>query len=91
MKKQLCTIGSILMMTALLSMTSGLAVAEEEKPLKPEAAAKKENHRKQKEQLITPEKRKAAAEALKAERLKLHKAKQDAAQSQPAAAEIQQK
>ncbi len=51
------------MMAALLSLAGGLACAAENAPLTPEYAAKKENHRKQKEQQITPEKKKAAADA----------------------------
>jgi hypothetical protein len=56
---------------------SGLALAEDAQPLTPELAAKREMVRKQQDQRITPEKRKAAAEALKAERLKIHQAQQD--------------
>jgi len=46
--------------------------------LTPELAAKREMVRKQQEQRITPEKKQAAVDALKAERLKIYKAKQDA-------------
>ncbi len=67
----------VVMMAALQSLTSGLAFAKEKGPMTPELAAKKENHRKQEEQRITPEKRKAAVEALKAERIKIYKAKQE--------------
>jgi hypothetical protein len=69
-------LSSIVMMTALLSLAGGLAFAAESAPMTPEYAAKKENHRKQQEQRITTDKRKAAAENLKAERLKVHQAKQ---------------
>lgn len=65
----------------LLSLAGTLALAA---PMKPELAAKKENYRRQKEQQITPEKRKIAAEALKAERIKVYNAKQAAKQSTPA-------
>jgi hypothetical protein len=70
-------------MTMLLSSAGGLAFAgngSTRKPLTPELAAKREMIRKQREQRVTPEKRKAAAEALKAERIKVHKARQDAQQ-----------
>jgi len=69
------------MMTLLLSPAGGLAFADNGAPLTPEYAAKRENFRKQNEQRITPEKRKAAAEALKAERLKVYKARQAVTQS----------
>jgi hypothetical protein len=69
-------LSSIAMTTALLSLAVGLACAADSAPLTPEYAAKKENHRKLKEQEITPEKKKAAAEGLKAERLRVYQAKQ---------------
>jgi len=75
------------MMTGLLSSAGGLAFAGEGAPMTPELAAKREMVRKQQEQRITPEKRKAAAEALKAERLKVHKARQAAQQSAPVTTE----
>ena len=55
------------------------------KPSSPYLAAKREMVRNQQEQRITPEKRKAATEALKAERLKVYNAKQAVKKSQPAA------
>lgn len=67
-------------MTLLLSLTGGLACAA---TMTPELAAKRENYRKQQAQRITPEKRKAAAEALKAERVRLYNARQAAQQSTP--------
>ena len=73
------TFSSILMvvtLTTLLSLAGGLACAADSAPMTPEYAAKKENFRKQHEQRITPEKRKAAADNLKAERLKVYQAKQ---------------
>lgn len=72
-----------MMMTALLSLAGGLAFAADGAPMTPELAAKKEMVRKQQEQRITPEKRKAAAEALKAERLKIYKARQSSQQLTP--------
>ncbi|MDU0457323.1 MAG: hypothetical protein RW306_01205 [Geobacteraceae bacterium] len=77
-------LGSIVLVSiiaGLLSLAGTLALAA---PMKPELAAKKENYRRQKEQQITPEKRKIAAEALKAERIKVYNAKQAAKQSTPA-------
>lgn len=74
----------IVVVAALLSLAGGTAFAGKEPiPLTPELAAKKENHRKQNEQRITQEQRKAAAEALKAERLKVYKAKEAVRQSTP--------
>jgi hypothetical protein len=52
---------------------------------KPEFTAKREMVRKQQEQRITPSKRKAAAEALKAERLRVYKAKQAMKNASPGA------
>jgi hypothetical protein len=57
---------------------SGIVYAAGQVQMTPELAAKKEMVRKQQEQRITPEKRKAAAESLKAERLRVYKAKQAA-------------
>ena len=80
MKNQVCNIIATLLMTLLLSLAGGFAVAA---PMTPELAAKKEMIRQQQEQRITPEKRKAAAEALKAERLKVQKAKEAVQPSTP--------
>jgi hypothetical protein len=83
-------------MTGLLFMAGGLAFAANgpnTKPdgsqMRPELAAKKKMVRKQQEQRVTPEKRRAAADALKAERLRVHKAKQSV--NQPAPASIDNK
>lgn len=66
----------------LIAVFTGLSTVAEVQAftgnMKPELAAKKENHRRQEEQRITKEKRKVAVDALKAERLKIYKAKQDA-------------
>jgi len=80
MKNRTLTIITLLLMTLLLSLAGGLAFAA---PMTPELAAKREMVRKQQEQRITPEKRKAAIEALKAERMRIHKARQAAQQSTP--------
>jgi hypothetical protein len=75
---------AMLVMTAtLILLTAGPAFAADRVPITPELAAKREMVRKQQEQRITPEKRKAAAEALKAERLKIHRARQVAKQLPP--------
>ena len=73
---KLSSVSTVVMMTALLSLAGGTACAADSAPLTPEYAAKKENHRKQSEQRITQDKRQAAAENLKAERLKVYQAKQ---------------
>lgn len=91
-KRKLSTIVKGVMMTAILSISVGLAFAEEarplakqnnakklteeRRPLTPQHAAKKHMVSKQQDQRVTNEKRKSAAEALKAERVRLHKAKQ---------------
>ena len=80
--RKLSTIGAMIM-TLLLSLAGGFAFAADSAPMTPELAAKKEMVRKQAEQRITPEKRRAAAEALKAERLKVHQARQAVQQSTP--------
>jgi aspartate-semialdehyde dehydrogenase len=69
------TLGLIAFFAGLSAISGGQAIAGN---MKPELAAKKENHRKQEEQRITKEKRKVAVDALKAERLKIYKAKQEA-------------
>ena len=87
-KRKIGKIGMAAIAAVLLSSAGGGAIAGENAPLTPELAAKREMVRKQKQQRITPEKRKAAAEALKAERLKIYKAKQAAQQSAPNTTEI---
>ena len=81
--RKLSTSVLVVMITGMLSLAGGLALAADSAPMTPELAAKKETVRKQHDQRITPEKRKAAAEALKAERLKIYKARQAAKQSTP--------
>jgi hypothetical protein len=83
-------IGRFVMMALLMSLAGQLALAGEHKPMKPEAATKRENYNKQHDQRITQEKREAAAEALKAERLRLHQAKEAVRQSQPASIDNKQ-
>jgi hypothetical protein len=74
----------IVILAASLSLSYGLAcAAESSAPMTPEYAAKKENHRKQHEQRVTHDQRKAAAESLKAERSKVYKAKQHVKHSKP--------
>jgi hypothetical protein len=70
------------MVTALLSLAANLAFAAPV-PLTPGQAAKVEMVRKQKEQQVTPAERKAAADWLKAERLKVYQAKQATLKSSP--------
>ena len=74
--RKLCTIATIVMMTALLSLAGGLACAADSPPLTPENAAKTENFRKQNDKRITNKQRKDAADNLKAERLRVYQAKQ---------------
>lgn len=73
----------VVMTLLLLSQVVSHASAANGKQVSPEMAAKKEMVRKQQDQRITNEKRKAAAEALKAERLRVHNAKQAVKQSNP--------
>lgn len=81
------TFGMAVLMSALLLFSASVALAEkgnnESKPMKPELAAKKEMVRKQHEQRVTDSQRKAAANALKAERLKVQQAKEHVKRSKP--------
>jgi 6-phosphogluconolactonase (cycloisomerase 2 family) len=84
--RKLGTIGLVAMMTAQLCLSSGVALAAKQgAPMTPELAAKRENYRKQHEQRITHEKRKVAVDSLKAERIKVYKAKQARNLKAPAA------
>lgn len=80
--RELSTLALLPMM--LLSLAAGPALAADGGPMTPELAAKREMVRKQEEQRVTPEEKKAAAEALKAERLKIYKARQAAKNLNPA-------
>lgn len=81
--RTLRTIALSLMIPVLLSLVGGLAFAAERTTLTPELAAKREVVRKQQKQRVTSKQRKTAAEALKAERLKIYKARQEAQQLNP--------
>lgn len=67
----------------LLSLTGGPASAAGNAVMTPEYAAKRENFRKQHEQRVTDKQRKTAAEALKAKRMEVYKAKQAVKHSKP--------
>lgn len=82
-RRKQSAVSKVLMATLLLSSAGGFAFAAERSPLTPELAAKQETVRRQQEQRVTPEKRKAAAEALKAERLKVHQAREAAKNPTP--------
>ncbi len=81
----------LVVMAALISIAGGVAYADGKGagrghgkgPMTPGLAAKREMVRKQQEQRITPEKRQAAVEALKAERLRVYRAKQAVKGSSP--------
>lgn len=72
----------------LLAIPVSFAVASQPEPLSPELAAKKENFRRQQDQKITHEKRKTAANALKAERRKIYNAHQQHTVAPPTAIEF---
>lgn len=80
MKKRKLGIGTPVLAAVLLSLAGSLAFAA---PMTPEFAAKKEMVRKQKEQRVRLENRQAAADWLKAERLKVYQARQAALKSNP--------
>lgn len=81
-KRHLGTTAPLLALLVTLACGSALAAGGE--PMTPELAAKREMVRKQEEQRVTPEKKKAAAEALKAERLKVYQAREAAKKLDPA-------
>lgn len=78
MRKVSKLIAKAIMLTLMLVMACGVAFAEGKPPMTPERAATVERIKKQKEQIPTHEKKKAAADSLKAERLKIYKAKKEA-------------
>lgn len=74
--------GMVGVATALaLSLATGGAIAASDAPMTPELAAKSQMVHKQEEQRISRQKQKAAAEALKAERIRVYNAKQAVQQS----------
>ena len=75
------TVGLVAALT--LSVATGGALAAGESPMTPELAAKSEMVRKQDEQRISPQQKKAAAEALKAERIKVYHARQAVQKTNP--------
>lgn len=74
MKKKVFGRASIV--TFLMLMSVSMVFAQEKQPLTPQLAAKKHMVEQQKEQRITQDKRKVASDGLKAERLKIYKAKE---------------
>lgn len=76
--QRLIPIGLVAVFSGLLPLAAGLASAAKESTVKPELAAKREMVRQQQQQRVTPEKRAAAAQALKAERLKVYQARKAA-------------
>lgn len=78
MKKLWRKVVGIFVMACMLMLVGSIAFAQGKQPMTPEKAATAERIKKQKEQIPTHEKRKAAADSLKAERQKLYKAKQEA-------------
>ncbi len=79
----------LMLTAAILALSSSFALVAHCGQLSPKHAAKREMVRKQQEQRVTPEKRKAAAEALKEERRRIYNAKQ--AIKPPAAQQNQSK
>jgi len=78
------SIAMAVMVTLLLSSAGGLAVAGNLAPLTPELAAKREMIIKQRAQRVTHVQRRSAAQALKAERMKVYQARKTTQQSVPA-------
>jgi hypothetical protein len=71
---------SFTIVTMLLSLGVGSAFAAESAPMTPELAAKGARVKTQQSKKITQAQRQAAADAIKAERLKLHQLQQSAPQ-----------
>lgn len=78
----ICSIVSFTLITMLLSLGSSAAFAASDSaaPMTPQLAAKGNRVKTQQSQKVTQAQRQAAADLLKAERQKLHKAQQGAAQ-----------
>lgn len=73
--RMLKKIGRAVLAAGGLALACGPALAQEKPPMTPELAAKKQMVTRQEAQRITPEQRKAAAAALKQQRLKVHEAR----------------
>ncbi len=87
MKHRINRLISCFVLSVMLLSNTVLPAHASQPPLTPELAAKQENYRKQKaQQHITQDQRKAAAEALKAERIKVHQARQAVKNHKPAPA-----
>ena len=86
MKKQkISTLAILIPLTAAMLLTAVPAFSTPTTPATPVLAAKKEMVRKQRDQRMTNESRKAAAAALKAERIKIHQARQEIKHAVPPA------
>lgn len=81
--RMLRKIGRAALAAGVLALACGPALAQEKQPMTPELAAKKQVVTKQESQRVTQEQRKAAAEALKQERLKVHDARKQFVMPQP--------
>ena len=79
------TMQTIVTLTVVLSLAGLPTFSAATTTLTPALAAKKEMVRNQRDQRITDEKRKAAAAALKAERIKVHRARLETQQVAPSA------
>jgi len=86
--RTLGTVALSLMIAVLLSLSGGPAFAAGRTALTPELAAKREMVRNQQKQRVTSKQRKTAAKALKAERLKIYKARQAAQQLNPSSTDF---
>ena len=82
--RTLTRIGLAVLMTGMLVTANSAVCDAKTVAMTPELAAKKEMVSKQQEQRITDPKRKTAAAAHKAERLKIYDARQDALKAAPA-------
>jgi hypothetical protein len=88
MKNQTLITIALLMLTVLLTIGGGLALAADNTVvMTPELAAKTENVRKQQAQRITPAQRQAAADSLKMRMEKLRQTQQNNPQPAPSAPE----
>ena len=82
---KISTMAILIPLAAVMLLAAAPAFYAPTTPATPVLAAKKEMVRKQREQRMTNESRKAAAATFKAERIKIHQARQEAKQAVPPA------
>lgn len=79
----------VLCVSMVTLLIPGFVLADNNQPMTPELAAKKEMVRKQRDQRIDHKQKQTAADALKAERMKIYKAKQLVNKTKPVKTETE--